>query len=66
MFTIEEKNWHFGFAPEIAAQFPLGDLFGYVSATYYYALAAGTSIGGDDGVAWQYLSFRLGLVWEWW
>jgi hypothetical protein len=65
VYGWEESNWHFGVAPEVGAQFPLGDVEGIVGAKYNYAFAAGESIEGD-AQDFTYLTVYVGLAYVRW
>jgi opacity protein-like surface antigen len=65
IWTSEANNWHFGFMGEAGLQFPLGDIEGFASARYHYALPSGESISGED-MDYQYLTAVVGLAYARW
>ena len=65
VFTSEKSNWHFGVAPEVGIQFPLGDIEGVIGARYHYAFKAGESVTGDKA-EYQYITGIIGLAYTRW
>lgn len=65
VFAHEYTNWHFGVAPEIGFQFPLGDIEGMFSVKYNYAFKSGDSVQGD-GQEYQYITAVIGLAYAQW
>jgi outer membrane protein W len=65
VWTVEKTNWHFGIAPEVGFQIPLGDIEGIIAARYNYAFAAGESVTGD-AEEYQYLTGIVGLAYTRW
>lgn len=66
VYRFEESNWHFGIAPEVGLQLPLGEIEGILSVKYHYAFKAGTSVGGGDGMEYQYFNVSIGLAYARW
>ncbi len=59
LYSLQETNWHFGFAPEAGIAFPARENVSVlVNARYNYALSAGSV---DDQT---YLNFSVGLAWQ--
>jgi hypothetical protein len=65
VFQNEYPNWHFGIAPEVGLQFPLGEIEGMVSVKYNYAFKSGDSVQGD-GQEYQYATVVVGLAYVQW
>jgi hypothetical protein len=65
VYAWEKSNWHFGVAPEVGVQFPLGDIDGILGLKYHYAFAAGESIQGD-AQEFTYIAAYVGLAYERW
>ncbi len=58
IYTFEESNWHFGVAPEVGVNFPVGyDATLMVAVKYNYAFEA-------QGKTYSYFGLHLGIATE--
>ena len=55
LYTIEQDNWHLGFAPEIGYHLPWDSFVGHISMRWNYMLEAGDT----DAQSW--VEFRVGF-----
>jgi hypothetical protein len=59
VYTVQDKNWHFGFAPELGAAYPLDFTKSvYASVKYNYAFEA-SGIG-----PYSYWGLNVGVAWR--
>jgi hypothetical protein len=63
IWAVTSKKWHWGVAPEIGVNLPLGYNTGLaISAVYNYAFSAGEKLVGESSKH-QYLSINIGVSW---
>lgn len=56
-FSLQDKNWHFGFVPRLGFTLPLGSgIMGFADVRYNRAFAA-----GDDSRSYAYFGVNFGL-----
>ncbi len=62
VYTFNNDNWHFGFAPELGVTIAASrDVDILINGKYNYAVDSGTRLGGNTDNSYQFITLNVGI-----